>query len=242
MLASRLARSNIVRASRVALTRAAPAAQQQQRALSSAATSSHQGESNSTGRRALTVAAAAAAAFAGATLLVNKLNADEVNAATSVAGVENTPSERSFIALKPDAIQRGLIADIVGRLERKGFKLVAMKLLTPSKELVEKHYEDLKDRPFYPGLVAYMAQGPVLAMVWQGPGVVKTVRQMLGATNPAQAPSGSIRSDFFLVTGRNGIHASDAHASAEAEIALWFKPSELVDWKRDADQWILSAN
>uniref|UniRef100_A0A8C0LNP2 Nucleoside diphosphate kinase n=1 Tax=Canis lupus dingo TaxID=286419 RepID=A0A8C0LNP2_CANLU len=146
--------------------------------------------------------------------------------------------ERTFIAIKPDGVQRGLVGDIVKRFEQKGFRLVAMKFLRASEDLLKEHYIDLKDRPFYPGLVKYMHSGPVVAMVWEGLNVVKTGRMMLGETNPADSKPGTIRGDFCIQVGRNIIHGSDSVKSAEKEISLWFKPEELVDYKSCAFDWI----
>ncbi|KAK6478345.1 nucleoside diphosphate kinase A 2 isoform X1 [Huso huso] len=146
--------------------------------------------------------------------------------------------ERTFIAIKPDGVQRGLMGEIIKRFEQKGFRLVAMKFQQAPEELLKQHYIDLKDRPFYSGLVKYMGSGPVLAMVWEGLNVVKTGRVMLGETNPADSKPGTIRGDFCIQVGRNIIHGSDAVASAEKEIELWFKPEELVDYKSCAESWI----
>ncbi|VFV41637.1 nucleoside diphosphate kinase b [Lynx pardinus] len=146
--------------------------------------------------------------------------------------------ERTFIAVKPDGVQRGLVGEIIKRFEQKGFRLVAMKFLQASEELLKQHYIDLKDRPFFPGLVKYMNSGPVVAMVWEGLNVVKTGRVMLGETNPADSKPGTIRGDFCIQVGRNIIHGSDSVKSAEKEISLWFKPEELVDYKPCAFDWI----
>uniref|UniRef100_A0A8C1AKE9 Nucleoside diphosphate kinase n=1 Tax=Cyprinus carpio carpio TaxID=630221 RepID=A0A8C1AKE9_CYPCA len=129
-------------------------------------------------------------------------------------------TERTFIAVKPDGVQRGLIGEIVKRFEQKGFRLVAMKFLQASEDLLKQHYIDLKDRPFYPGLVKYMSSGPVAAMVWEGLNVVKTGRVMLGETNPADSKPGTIRGDFCIEVGRNIIHGSDSVDSANKEISL----------------------
>ncbi|XP_042308422.1 nucleoside diphosphate kinase isoform X2 [Sceloporus undulatus] len=118
----------------------------------------------------------------------------------SVIMAPNT--ERTFIAIKPDGVQRGLVGDIIKRFEQKGFRLVAMKFLHASEELLKQHYIDLKDRPFYPGLVQYMNSGPIVAMVWEGLNVVKTGRLMLGETNPADSKPGTIRGDFCIQVGR----------------------------------------
>ncbi|XP_061233249.1 nucleoside diphosphate kinase [Neopsephotus bourkii] len=147
-------------------------------------------------------------------------------------------NERTFIAVKPDGVQRGLVGEIIKRFEQKGFRLVAMKLVHASEDLLKQHYIDLKDRPFYPGLVKYMNSGPVVAMVWEGLNVVKTGRVMLGETNPADSKPGTIRGDFCIQVGRNIIHGSDSVESAQKEINLWFKPAELVDFKSCAHDWI----
>lgn len=138
--------------------------------------------------------------------------------------------ERTFLAIKCDAVQRGLVADIIGRWERKGYQLVALKMITPSKELAEEHYGEHKERPFFGGLVSFITSGPVVAMVWQGQGVVATSRQMIGVTNPLQSAPGTVRGDLAVVTGRNIIHGSDAVESAKREIALWFKDDEINTW------------
>ncbi|XP_020608464.1 nucleoside diphosphate kinase III, chloroplastic/mitochondrial-like [Orbicella faveolata] len=146
--------------------------------------------------------------------------------------------ERTFLMLKPDAVHRGLVADIIKRFEQKGFKLVAMKFMQASKELLEQHYEELKDKKFFPGLVKYMSSGPVVPMVWEGLGVVKTCRDILGETDPAKSKPGSVRGDFSIHIGRNICHGSDSVKTAKKEIALWFKDEELVDWKPVAYPWL----
>ncbi|XP_044532480.1 nucleoside diphosphate kinase A 1-like isoform X1 [Gracilinanus agilis] len=147
-------------------------------------------------------------------------------------------NERTFIAIKPDGVQRGLIGEIVKRFEQKGFHLVALKFMQASEDLLREHYIALKDLPFYPRLVKYMHSGPVVAMVWEGLNVVKTGRMMLGETNPADSKPGTIRGDFGIQSGRNIIHGSDSVESAEKEIGLWFHPDELVYYKSHAQQWI----
>merc|ERR1712149_154507 len=146
--------------------------------------------------------------------------------------------ERTFIMLKPDAVQRGLVGEIIKRFEQKGFKLVAMKMMHASEELLKEHYADLSSKAFFPGLVKYMNSGPVVPMVWEGLNVVKTGRVMLGETNPAASAPGTIRGDFCIQVGRNICHGSDAVESAKKEIALWFSPSELNDWKSCEQSWI----
>uniref|UniRef100_A0A8D0H011 nucleoside-diphosphate kinase n=1 Tax=Sphenodon punctatus TaxID=8508 RepID=A0A8D0H011_SPHPU len=147
-------------------------------------------------------------------------------------------AERTFIAIKPDGVQRGLVGEIIKRFEQKGFKLVAMKFMHASEDLLREHYIDLKDRPFYPGLVEYMHSGPVVAMVWEGLNVVKAGRVMLGETNPADSKPGTIRGDFCIQMSRNIIHGSNSVENAEIEINLWFTPDELVDYTCCEHEWI----
>ncbi|XP_053720935.1 nucleoside diphosphate kinase A-like [Synchiropus splendidus] len=146
--------------------------------------------------------------------------------------------ERTFIAIKPDGVQRCLIGEIIKRFEQKGFKLVAMKMLQPSEDLLRQHYADLKELPFFAGLVNYMSSGPVIAMVWEGQEVVKTGRVMLGETKPQESKPGTIRGDFCIDVGRNIIHGSDSVESANKEIALWFKEDELVTYTSCAFSWL----
>ncbi|XP_011486854.1 nucleoside diphosphate kinase A [Oryzias latipes] len=146
--------------------------------------------------------------------------------------------ERTFIAIKPDGVQRGIIGEIIKRFEMKGFKLVGMKMVQASEDLLMKHYIDLKDRPFFPTLVNYMSSGPVVAMVWEGKGVVKTGRVMLGETNPADSKPGTIRGDFCIDVSKNIIHGSDSVESANTEISLWFQPEELVSYTSCAFSWL----
>ena len=145
--------------------------------------------------------------------------------------------ERTFIMVKPDGVQRGLVGEIMQRFERRGFKLLAAKLVRPTREHYEQHYADLASRPFFPGMVQYMTTGPVMAMVWQGKNAVKTGRVMLGATNPLDSAPGTIRGDFGIDTGRNICHGSDGVESAEREIALWF-PEGVQEYEKHADAWI----
>ncbi|XP_077251290.1 nucleoside diphosphate kinase 3-like isoform X2 [Tasmannia lanceolata] len=150
--------------------------------------------------------------------------------------------ERTFIAIKPDGVQRGLIAEIISRFERKGYKLVAIKLVVPSKEFAEKHYHDLKERPFFSGLCDFLSSGPVLAMVWEGEGVIKYGRKLIGATDPQKSEPGTIRGDLAVVVGRNIIHGSDGLETAKDEIGLWFEPSELVNYTCNAEKWVYGVN
>lgn len=146
--------------------------------------------------------------------------------------------ERTFLAVKPDGVQRRLVGEIVRRFERKGFKLVALKLVQASEELLREHYAELRERPFFGRLVKYMGSGPVVAMVWQGLDVVRASRALIGATNPADAAPGTIRGDFCIEVGKNVIHGSDSVESARREIALWFRTDELLCWEDSAGHWL----
>ncbi|XP_010541737.1 PREDICTED: nucleoside diphosphate kinase IV, chloroplastic/mitochondrial [Tarenaya hassleriana] len=150
--------------------------------------------------------------------------------------------ERTFIAIKPDGVQRGLISEIISRFERKGFKLVGIKILVPSKDFAQKHYHDLKERPFFNGLCEFLSSGPVVAMVWEGEGVIRYGRKLIGATDPQKSEPGTIRGDLAVVVGRNIIHGSDGPETAKDEIKLWFKPEELVSFTSNSEKWIYGQN
>ena len=146
--------------------------------------------------------------------------------------------QRTFVIIKPDAVQRGLTGEITTRLERRGLKLVGAKFMSVSQELAEQHYGIHKGKPFYEGLINYITSSPVMAMVWEGPEAIAAVRQTMGATRPTEAAPGSVRHDFGLEVGRNLTHASDSPENRDAEINLWFKLEELVSWDRATDDWI----
>ncbi|KAG5639588.1 Nucleoside diphosphate kinase B [Sphagnurus paluster] len=146
-------------------------------------------------------------------------------------------NERTYIMIKPDGVQRGLVGKIIQRFEERGFKLTALKLVQATEAHLEQHYADLKGKGFFPGLIKYMASGPVVAMVWEGLDAVKTGRVMLGATNPLQSPVGSIRGDYCLAVGRNICHGSDSVESAEKEIGLWF-PEGVNQYISALEPWI----
>jgi nucleoside-diphosphate kinase len=150
--------------------------------------------------------------------------------------------ERSLVLVKPDGVQRGLIGEVIGRLERRGLRMVAAKFIQVSQQLAETHYSIHKGKPFYDGLIKYITSAPVMAMVWDGPNAVVAIRQTMGATRPTEAAPGSIRHDFALEVGRNLTHASDSVENGEKEVALWFDSAELVNWKRDSDRWIFESN
>jgi nucleoside-diphosphate kinase len=149
--------------------------------------------------------------------------------------------ERSFVLVKPDGVQRGLIGEVISRLEQRGLRIVAAKFLQVSQELAETHYAIHKGKPFYNGLIEYITSAPVMAMVWEGPNAIAAIRQTMGATRPTEAAPGSVRHDFALEVGRNLTHASDSLENGMKEVDLWFHPTELVDWKRDSDRWIFES-
>jgi nucleoside-diphosphate kinase len=146
--------------------------------------------------------------------------------------------ERTFLAIKPDGVQRKLVGEIIRRFEAKGFTLVGLKLLQVSRELAEQHYDVHKERPFFGGLVEFITSGPVVAMVWEGDGVVASARKIIGATNPLTAEPGTIRGDYGVSIGRNLIHGSDAIETAQREISLWFKEEELASWQPTIATWL----
>ncbi|KAL0572630.1 nucleoside diphosphate kinase Ndk1 [Marasmius crinis-equi] len=146
-------------------------------------------------------------------------------------------TERTYIMVKPDGVQRNLVGKIIQRFEDRGFKIVALKMVKATTEHLEKHYADLKGRPFFPGLIKYMASGPVVAIVFEGFDAVATGRSMLGATNPLQSAPGTIRGDFCLNVGRNVCHGSDSVENANKEIALWF-PEGITEYKLQQEEWI----
>ena len=145
--------------------------------------------------------------------------------------------ERTFIMIKPDGVQRNLVGNIISRFETKGFTLIGMKFMAVSKELAEKHYGVHKERPFFGSLVEFITSSPVVAMVWEGEGVIAGARTIIGATNPLTAAPGTIRGDLGVSIGRNIIHGSDAPETAQSEIALWFG-EELVSWQPVANPWL----
>jgi nucleoside-diphosphate kinase len=151
---------------------------------------------------------------------------------------EESLVERTFLAIKPDGVQRKLIGEIVRRFESKGFTLVGLKLMQVSRELAEAHYGVHREKPFFAGLVNFITSGPVVAMVWEGDGVVAAARKVIGATNPLTAEPGTIRGDYGANIGRNIIHGSDAIETAQTEISLWFKEEELVSWQPTLLSWI----
>ena len=145
--------------------------------------------------------------------------------------------ERTFIMVKPDGVQRGLIGEIISRFERRGLKIVGMRMLQVSQELASQHYAVHQGKPFYAGLIQYITSAPVVAMVVEGTNAIQAVRQTVGATRPHEAAPGTIRADLAIEIGRNLVHASDGPETAATEIALWFGEG-LVAWPRANDGWI----
>jgi len=144
-------------------------------------------------------------------------------------------SERTFIAVKPDGVQRGLVGDIISRFEKRGYKLVGLKMEQPSLEKAQEHYEDLAGKKFFGGLCAFFSSGPIVCMCWEGLDVVKQGRQMMGETMPLNSKPGSIRGDFSIDLGRNIIHGSDSVESAERELAMWFPGDGVCPWNKTVD-------
>eukprot|EP01130_Rhizamoeba_saxonica_P001642 TRINITY_DN11519_c0_g1_i1.p1 TRINITY_DN11519_c0_g1~~TRINITY_DN11519_c0_g1_i1.p1 ORF type:complete len:221 (+),score=81.31 TRINITY_DN11519_c0_g1_i1:97-663(+) len=163
-------------------------------------------------------AAIATSAFAATAFAANMVMAEPL----PVHGAPGTNQERTFIAIKPDGVQRTIVGEIIARFEKKGYKLVGLKLVHSSKEFAEVHYQDLSSKPFFPSLVDYFSSGPIVAMVWEGKGAILGGRRLVGATNPDDSTPGSIRGDLCLDIGRNIIHGSDSAEAAEHEINLWF--------------------
>ncbi len=149
-----------------------------------------------------------------------------------------TLAERTFVLLKPDAVQRGLAGEVLSRFERRGLKILALKLLRVSRSLAGTYYAEHKGKAFFDPLISYIVSGPVVAMVLEGDNAVAIVRKMMGKTNAAEAEPGTIRGDLALTIGRNIIHGSDSPDSAKREISLFFKPDELHDYKRIDEAWL----
>ncbi len=146
--------------------------------------------------------------------------------------------EKTFIMIKPDGVQRNLVGEIISRFEKKGLKLVAMKMLYISRSMAEEHYQEHVGKSFFEELVSFITSGPVVAMVWEGLEVIPLAREMMGKTNPSVAAPGTIRGDYAIFTGNNVIHGSDSPQSAEREINIFFKTEELINYKKDQNHWV----
>ncbi|CAA7056458.1 unnamed protein product [Microthlaspi erraticum] len=153
-----------------------------------------------------------------------------------VASLEQV--EETYIMVKPDGVQRGLVGEIISRFEKKGFKLIGLKMFNCPRELAEEHYKDLSAKSFFPKLIEYITSGPVVCMAWEGVGVVASARKLIGKTDPLQAEPGTIRGDFAVQTGRNIIHGSDSPENGKRELALWFKEGDLCEWDSALAPWL----
>ena len=149
--------------------------------------------------------------------------------------------ERTFVAIKPDGVQRGLVGEVISRLERRGLKLVAIRLMQVDEELAGRHYAEHVDRPFFSSLVSFITSGPIVAMIWEANNAVALARQTMGSTNPGEAAPGTIRGDFGIDIGRNIVHGSDGPESAEREIGLFFGSGDALDYTRSTDKWIIES-
>ncbi len=149
--------------------------------------------------------------------------------------------EQTFVAIKPDGVQRGLVGEVISRLERRGLKLVAIRLMQVDEDLAGRHYAEHVNRPFFPSLVSFITSGPIVAMIWEADNAVALARQTMGATNPGEAQPGTIRGDLGIDIGRNIVHGSDGPESAVREIGLFFGHGGAVEYTRSADQWITES-
>ena len=147
--------------------------------------------------------------------------------------------EKTLVLVKPDGVQRGLVGKIISRLENKGFRLVALKIMNVSRKLAEEHYGEHVDKPFFGNLVRFITSSPIVAMAIEGENAVQVVRTTMGLTNPQEASPGTIRGDFALTIGMNLIHGSDSGESAVRELDLFFGPSEILEYSRDVERWII---
>lgn len=146
--------------------------------------------------------------------------------------------ERSLVLIKPDAVQRGLMGQIISRFENRGLRMIAAKFLLVPAELAKAHYAVHEGKPFYDSLITFITSSPVMAMVWEGPDAIAAIRQTVGKTRGTEAAPGTIRHDFAIQAQFNLVHASDSVENGQAEVALWFKPEELVSWKRVTEDWM----
>ncbi len=146
--------------------------------------------------------------------------------------------ERTLVLVKPDGVQRGLVGEVIGRFERRGLRLVGLKMESVPKARAERHYAEHRGRPFFDAVIDFLTSSPVVAIVLEAPNAVSLVRSMMGPTNPANAAPGTIRGDYGVDIGQNLIHGSDSPARAEEEIAIFFAAEELVSWDRDGSRWI----
>ena len=153
----------------------------------------------------------------------------------------STDKEKTLVLIKPDGVQRGLIGQVISKLELRGLKIVALKMLSINHELASRHYSEHIDRPFYKNLIEFIISSPVVATVFEGPDAVTLVRKTMGATNPLEASPGTIRGDMGITIDKNIIHGSDSIESADKEIALFFQPEEILTYQRNIDAWITES-
>ena len=151
-------------------------------------------------------------------------------------------TERTLVHVKPDGVQRQLVGRIIARYEARGLKLVGLKLVHVDRAHAERHYDAHRAKPFFEGLVEFIISAPLVALAFDGPNAISVIRAINGATRPHEAAPGTIRGDFALETAQNIVHASDSPEAAASELALWFRPDELLDYERDVDQWVLAPN
>ncbi|KAL3788660.1 hypothetical protein ACHAWO_013470 [Cyclotella atomus] len=203
------------------------------RAASTAAARSTTG--NSSAILALLGAATATVAYTSSSLL-ESTKCDKV----PVYGVPGTNRERTFLAVKPDGVQRGLVGDIIARFEKRGYKLVGLKMVWPTMEMAQTHYKDLSKKPFFPSLCQFFSSGPIICMCWEGKDIIKQGRQMLGETQPLASKPGSIRGDYSIDLGRNICHGSDSPEAAAHELEMWF-PEGVNDWGKTVDSWVYES-
>ena len=149
--------------------------------------------------------------------------------------------EKTLVLVKPDGVQRGLVGEIISRFERRGLKLIGLKLMQVTDQLANTHYGEHKERPFFPGLVNFITSGPVISMAWEGDNAIAIVRQTMGSTNPVESAPGTIRGDLGVNIGRNVVHGSDSTESAARELGLFFSVDEILSYKRSTDQWIIES-
>mmetsp|Transcript_6201 Transcript_6201/g.8978 ORF Transcript_6201/g.8978 Transcript_6201/m.8978 type:complete len:223 (-) Transcript_6201:119-787(-) len=178
------------------------------------------------------LALAAAITSTAAVSLLNEKNSQ--CDALPVYGVPGTNQERTFLAVKPDGVQRALVGDIISRFEKRGYKLVGLKMVWPTLKMAQDHYADLSKKGFYPGLCKFFSSGPIVCMCWEGKDIIKQGRQMLGETQPLASKPGSIRGDYSIDLGRNICHGSDSPEAAEHELKMWF-PEGVSDWGKSVD-------
>jgi len=149
--------------------------------------------------------------------------------------------ERTLFLIKPDGVQRGLIATVLGRIEKKGLKIIGLKMMKVSENLAKKHYEEHVGKPFFENLVSFITSSPIIAIALQGPNVIELTRNMIGKTNPLDALPGTIRADFGIEVGRNLVHGSDSPNSGIREVSIFFQDTELMDWESNLSEWITES-